>query len=80
MATARIPGTVGAVISIVIVPFAVDEPLLFAAVKVYVVVDVGLTTVEPELEAEVKAPGVIAIEVIVPVAFQERVELPPGPM
>jgi hypothetical protein len=55
---------------------AVDEPVELVAVSVYVVVEVGLTLVDPLAEVEVKFPGVIAM-LVAPVADQLSVLLEP---
>ena len=60
----------------VTVACAVFEPEEFVAVRVYVVVAVGLTLVEPLADVEVKDPGVMAMVVAPPVA-QLRVLLVP---
>ena len=46
------------------------------AVNVYVVVEVGLTVVEPEAFVELKLPGVIVMEVA-PLVFHDKVEEDP---
>ena len=58
---------------------AVVEPVELVAVKVYVVVAVGLTLVEPVAALEVKLPGVIAIDVA-PLADQFKLLLDPEVM
>lgn len=55
---------------------AVVEPEEPVAVRVYVVVEVGLTVVEPLAEVDVKLPGAIAM-LVAPVTTQLRVELEP---
>jgi len=62
--------------STVTVVETVDVPLAFVAVKVYVIVEVGFTVVDPTAVEVLKEPGVIAMFVIVPVAFQLKVEVP----
>jgi hypothetical protein len=73
---ARLVGTVGGVESTVTVVVAVLVPFAFEAVRVYVMVDVGFTVVEPIDVLVLNDPGVMAMFVTVPVAFQERVEVP----
>ena len=65
----------------VTVTFAVDvvEPVELVAVRVYVVVAVGLTLVEPVAELAVKVPGVIAIDVA-PLVDQFKLLLDPEVM
>jgi hypothetical protein len=64
------------VVSTVTVVVAVLVPFEFVAVRVYVIVEVGFTVVEPEAVDVLKEPGVIAMFVMVPVAFQLSVEVP----
>jgi len=54
----------------------VVEPVELPAVRVYVVVDVGLTLVEPLADVDVYVPGVMAI-VAAPLVAQLRVLLAP---
>jgi hypothetical protein len=58
------------------VVFAVAEPEAFVAVNVYVVVAVGLTFVDPLANADVNAPGVMAI-LVAPLVAQLNVLLEP---
>jgi hypothetical protein len=55
---------------------AVVEPEAFVAVRVYVVVAVGLTVVEPLAEVDVNVPGVIAM-LVAPFVAQVNVLLTP---
>lgn len=55
---------------------AVTDPALFVAVKVYVVVVVGLTEVDPLAEVDVNVPGVIAT-LVAPDVAQVNVLLDP---
>jgi hypothetical protein len=74
--TERLPGAVGAVGTFTVV-VAVLVPLLFVAIRVYTVVEVGCTAVDPEEVDVLKLPGVIDIWVIVPVALQLNVDVAP---
>jgi len=60
----------------VIFAVAVLEPVAFVAVNVYVVVEVGLTPVEPFAEVELNVPGVMAM-LVAPVVVQLSVLLEP---
>ena len=55
---------------------AVAEPAVFVAVRVYVVVAVGLTGVEPLANVELNVPGVMAM-LVAPVVTQLSVLLEP---
>jgi hypothetical protein len=61
----------------VTVAVAVVEPALSVAVRVYVVVAVGLTLVEPVANVEVNVPGAMAM-LVAPVVDQFRVALAPA--
>ena len=63
-------------LSTVTVVVAVLVPFAFVAVNVYVIVEVGFTAVDPTAVDVENDPGVIAMEVMVPVAFQESVLVP----
>ena len=65
-------GVEGGVASIVTLVVAVLVPFAFVAVKVYVVVEVGFTVVEPMRVLVLKLPGVMATEEAFE-TFQERV-------
>ena len=72
--TVKLPGAMGAVATctiavMVLVPFA------FVAVRVYVVVEVGFTVVDPMRVLVLKLPGVMAT-LLAFVTFQERVLVP----
>lgn len=69
------PGTVGAVASTVTVVVAVLVPLLFVAVIVYVMVEVGFTVVDP-MRVEVENPPGVIVTLEAFVMFQESVEVP----
>lgn len=68
----------GPPVEVVTVTFAVEvmEPAELVAVRVYVVVAVGLTLVEPFADDEVKVPGVIA-RLVAPLVVQLSVLLEP---
>jgi hypothetical protein len=72
--TVRDPGALGAV-AMVTVAVMVLVPFAFVAVRVYVVVEVGFTLVDPTRVEVEKLPGVIASEVALP-TFQESVDVP----
>ena len=55
---------------------AVEAPLLLVAVKVYTVVEVGLTFVDPIRALVLKEPGVMDNK-DASLTFQDRVEVPP---
>lgn len=59
----------GPPLAILTVAVAVTEPDALDAVRVYVVVDAGLTLVEPLADVEVKVPGVMVI-LVAPVVTQ----------
>ena len=58
---------------------AVFEPEALVAVRVYVIVAVGLTLVDPLADVEVNVPGVMAMDVA-PVVAQFSMLLEPGLM
>jgi hypothetical protein len=64
----------GAVYTVTVVVAAVD-PFAFVAVKVYVIVEVGFTVVEPASVDVEKEPGVMATELAFE-RFQESVLVP----
>jgi hypothetical protein len=72
---------VNAPLEAVTVTLAVDvaDPVEFVAVSVYVVVEVGLTLVDPLADVDVKLPGVMAM-LAAPVVTQFRVLLDPDVM
>ena len=74
--TVKLPGAVGAVATATLV-VAVLVPFAFVAVRVYIVVEVGFTVIELEAVDVLKPPGLMAMFVIVPVAFQLRTEAEP---
>jgi hypothetical protein len=73
---AKPEGIEGGALSILTVVVAVEVPFAFVAVRVYVVVEVGLTVVDPVRVEVEKAPGVIATELAFEM-FQERIEEEP---
>ena len=72
--TANEPGAVGAVATITLV-VVVLVPFAFVAVRVYMVVEVGFTVVDPTRVEVEKVPGVMAREVAF-ATFQESVLVP----
>jgi hypothetical protein len=72
VAMAEIAGMTETDVVAVVVPFA------FEAVRVKTVVEVGFTVQVPEAVEVLKEPGLMAMFVMVPVAFQERVDVPAG--
>ena len=68
-------GMVGVVVSTVTVAVCVLVPFAFVAVRVYVVVEVGFTVVDPMRVEVEKLPGVITREVALP-TLQESVLVP----
>ena len=70
-----VPGTVGGVASTVTVVVAVEVPLPFVAVKVYVMVEVGFTVIEPTSVEVENEPGEMATEDAF-VILKESVEVP----
>jgi len=76
--TVKLSGTVGAWESTITVVVAVLVPLMFVAVRVYVRVEVGLTSVDAMRVLVLNEVGAIATELAF-VTFQERVEVPAEP-
>jgi hypothetical protein len=70
------PGAVGAVATVTVV-VAVLVPFAFAALIVYVVVEVGLTVIDPTSVEVESDPGVIVMEFAL-VIFHESVLVPAG--
>ena len=68
------PGAVGAVATLIVV-VAVVTPFKFVAVMVYIVVEVGLTVVEPMSVDVENEPGVMATDDAF-VIFQLKVDVP----
>ena len=74
LVTVKLPGTVGAVATLMLV-VAVLAPFTLVAVMVYIVVDVGFITVDPMRVLVLKLPGVMATDDAF-VMFQLKVEVP----
>ncbi len=78
LATEQEPGAVGAV-AIKTVVVAVLVPFAFVAVRVYTVVEVGATVIEPDRVDVVILPGemvIVVVEVTMPFTFQDNVDVP----
>jgi hypothetical protein len=71
----RLTGVVGETLSIATIAVAVLVPFALPADKVYVVVAIGFTVIEPTSVVVLIEPGVIVIEVAL-LIFHESVEVP----